>query len=76
MIILALVLNMAVRVVEFSSRARRVQNLKDFALESTYPEGKLLNFEFCINGEPSKIGHHLSNKVIKKLILSKNVNNK
>ena len=25
---------------------------------------KLLNFEFWINGELSKIGHHLSNKVI------------
>ena len=25
---------------------------------------KLLNFEFWINGELSKIGHHFSNKVI------------
>ena len=28
------------------------------------------------NGELSKIGHHFSNKVFKKLMLSKNVNNK
>jgi hypothetical protein len=35
-----------------------------------------LNFEFWINGELSKIGHHFSNKVISKFILSKNVNNK
>ena len=36
----------------------------------------VLNFEFWINGELSKIGHHFSNKKIQKLILSKNVNNK
>ena len=35
-----------------------------------------MNFEFWINGELSKIGRHFSNKVILKLILSKNVNNK
>jgi hypothetical protein len=34
-----------------------------------------LNFEFWINGELSKIGHHFS-RGIEKLILSKNVNNK
>ena len=36
----------------------------------------LLNFEKWRNGELSKIGHHFSNKVIYKLMLSKNVNNK
>ena len=35
-----------------------------------------MSFEFWINGELSKIGHHFSIKVIWKLILSKNVNNK
>ena len=32
---------------------------------------KLLNLEFWIKGVLSKIGHHFSNKVILKLILSK-----
>ena len=32
--------------------------------------------EFWINGKLSKIGRHFSNKVILKLILSRNVNNK
>ena len=35
-----------------------------------------MNFEFWINGELSKVGYHFSNKVIRKLILSKNVNKK
>ena len=37
---------------------------------------KLPNFENWSNGDLSKIGHHFSNKVIYKLMLSKNVNNK
>jgi hypothetical protein len=37
---------------------------------------KLLNFEFWINGELSKIGHHFSNKKIQKMILSKHINTK
>ena len=35
-----------------------------------------MNFEDWCNGELSKIGYHFSNKVIYKLILSRNVNNK
>jgi hypothetical protein len=54
---------MAIRVVEFLSGGYKIRR-------------KLLNFEFWINGELSKKGHNFSNKVIKKLILSKNVNKK
>jgi hypothetical protein len=64
---------MAIRVVEFSSRGYK--NRKTSAEESTYSK-EILNLEFWINGELSKIRHHFSNKVIQKLILSKNVNNK
>ena len=34
-----------------------------------------MNFELWINGELSKIGNHFGNKIIKKMILSKNVIN-
>ena len=50
--------------------------LERFLHKNQHAQRKLLNFEFWIEGEPSKIGHHFSNKVISKLILSKNVNNK
>ena len=50
--------------------------LERFLPKNQHTQRKLLNFEFWINGELSKIGHHFSNKVIQKLILSKNVNNK
>ena len=40
--------------------------------KSQHSERKLLNFEFWINGELYKIGHHFCNK--KNLSLSKNVN--
>ena len=36
---------------------------------------KLPNFNNWSNGELSKIGHHFSNKRLKKLVLSKNINN-
>ena len=42
--------------------------------KNQHTQRKLLNLEFWINGELSEIGHHFSNKVIQKLILSKNVN--
>ena len=58
---------MAIPVVVFSSGGYKVRKI--FALES------ILHFEFWIHGELSNIGHHFSIKVIKKLILSKNVNN-
>ena len=41
--------------------------------KNQHTQTKLLNLEFWINGELSKIGHHFSNKVIQKLILSRNV---
>ena len=44
--------------------------------KNQHTQRKLLNFEFWINGELSKIGHHFSDKVIYKLRLSKNINNK
>ena len=52
---------MAIRVVEFSGGGYKVRKI--FAKESTYPK-EISNFEFWINGELSKIGHHFSNKVI------------
>ena len=50
--------------------------LDRFLHKNPHTQRKLLNFEFWIDGELSNIGHHFSNKVIQKLILSKNVNNK
>ena len=50
--------------------------LERFLHKNQHTQRKSLNFEFWINGELSKIGHHFSNKVIQKLTLSKNVNNK
>ena len=47
--------------VEFSSGGTK---LKRFLPKNQHTERKLLNFEFWINGELSKIGHHFSNKVI------------
>ena len=50
--------------------------LERFLHKNQHTQRKLLNFEFWINGEMSKIGYHFSNKVIQKLISPKNVNNK
>ena len=50
--------------------------LERFLYKNQHTQRKLLNFEFWINGELSKIGHHFSNKKNLKMILSKNVNNK
>ena len=38
--------------------------LERFLHKNQHTKRKLLNFEFWINGELSKIGHHFSNKVI------------
>ena len=38
--------------------------LKRSLPKNQYTQRKLLNFEFWISGELSKIGHHFSNKVI------------
>jgi hypothetical protein len=50
--------------------------LERFLHKNQHNRWKLLNFEFWINGELSKIGHHFTNKNDFKMILSKNVNNK
>ena len=50
--------------------------LEIFLHKNQHTQRKLFNFEFWINGELSKIGHHFNNEMIQKLILSKNVNNK
>ena len=64
---------MAIRVVEFSSWGTKSER---FLHKNQATQRKLLSYEFWINGELSKIGHHFSNKVISELILSKSVNNK
>ena len=56
-----LILNMAIRVVEFSSGGYKIRKILH---KNQQTQRKLLNFEFWINGELSKIGHHFSNKVI------------
>jgi hypothetical protein len=59
---------MAIRVVEFSKQGVQKER---FLHKNQHTQRKLLNFEFWINGELSKIGYHFSNK--KKMISSKNV---
>jgi hypothetical protein len=54
----------------FQARGTKLERFLD---KNQHTQRKLLNFEFWINGELSKIGHHFSNK---KMILSKNINNK
>ena len=51
---------MAIQVVEFSSGGTKLE----FFHKNQHTQRKLLNFDFWINGELSKIGHHVSNKVI------------
>ena len=50
--------------------------LERFLHKNQHTQRKLLNFEFWINGELSKIGHHFCNNLIQKLSLSKKVSNK
>ena len=52
----------------FSSRGYKI---RIYFAKNQHTLRKLLNFEFWINSELSKIVHHFSNKVIQKLILSK-----
>ena len=54
-------MNMAVGVAEFQAGGTKLQR---FLHKNQHTQSKLLNFEFWINGELSKIGHHFSNKVI------------
>ena len=53
----------------------RVFKLERFLPKNQQSQRKLLNFENLCNGKLSKIGQHFSNLVIKKVMLSKNVNN-
>jgi hypothetical protein len=50
--------------------------LERFLHKNQQTQRKLSNFEFWINGELSEIGHHFCNKIIRKLMFLKNVNNK
>ena len=61
---------MAIRVVEFLIEGTKLER---FLSKNQQTQRKLLNFENWVNGEVSKIEHHLENKVIQKLMLSKNV---
>ena len=68
-------LNMVIRVVEFSSGDTKLERVLP---KNQCTQRKLLNFENWFNGELSKIGHHFSNKVIlktdviKKISITKN----
>ena len=50
---------MAIPVVEFSNQDTKLERCLP---KNQHTQKKLLNFEFWINGELSKIGHHFSNK--------------
>ena len=50
---------MAVWVVEFSSGGTKLER---FLHKNQHTPKQLLNFEFWISGDLSKIGHHFSNK--------------
>ena len=52
-----------------------VTKFERFLPKNQQTKRKLLNFENWTNGKVSKIEHHFSNKVIWKLMLSKNVKN-
>ena len=60
--------DMAIWVVEFSSGGTKLER---YLHKNQHTQRKLLNFEFWINCELSKIVHHFSNKKILKMILSK-----
>ena len=64
---------MVIQVVEFSSGGTKLERCLP---KNQQAQRKLLNFENWCCGKLSKIGHHFSNKVIKKIMLSKIVNNK
>ena len=52
---------MAIPVVEFSNQGTKLER---FLPKNQHTQRKLLNFENWVNGEVSKIGHHLESKVI------------
>ena len=53
--------SMAIRDVKFSNGDTKLEKIFS---KNQHTQRKLLNFEFWINGELSKIGHHFCNKVI------------
>ena len=50
--------------------------LERFLRKNQHTQRKILNFEDWCCDKLSKLGHHFSNKIISKLMLSKNVNEK
>ena len=59
---------MAIRVVEFSSGGTKFERFFD---KNQHTQRQLLNFEFWINGELSKIGYRFNNKKFKKRFYQK-----
>ena len=55
---------MAVRVVEFENLKAGGTKLERFLHKNQHIQRKLLNFEFWINGELSKIGYLFRNEMI------------
>ena len=51
--------DMATQVVEFSSGGTKLERVWH---KNQHTQRRLLNFEFWINGELSKIGHHFTNE--------------
>jgi hypothetical protein len=64
---------MAIRVEEFSSRGTKLER---FLPRINITKGNYLTLRIGLTGRCQKLGIILGNKVISKLMLSKNVNNK
>ena len=54
-------LTMAIRVVDYQVGSTKLER---FLPKNQHTQRKLLNFENWVNGEVSKIGHHLENEVL------------
>ena len=68
---------MVIRVVEISSGGWGGYKIrKIFCLQIKLPKENFENFETWCSGELSKIEQHFSSKLVQKLILSRNVDNK
>ena len=63
---------MVIWVVEISRGGYKIRKILP---ENQHTTRRLLNFENWCSGELSKFGHHFINKVILKMMVSKNVNN-
>ena len=68
--------NMETQVMEFLVRGYKFKKGFCVDINCSQYQMKLPNFENWCFGELSKFGHHFSNKVIEKLMSSKNVKNK